>query len=152
MPHYSWEPNKRPNFPVALHLESCMSLPLSPAAAPPLPQDGAAIYLGEVVNSQGERWELQLKGAGPTPFSRGEGPTGSERGRMRDRQHTQTLRIQCLPTTVCTQFVDEWHLHGPPTPRSAQPSWPLFSSLHPHHSSRLVPPQPLMAARCCAPA
>lgn len=32
--------------------------------------DGAAMYLGEVVNEQGERWELQLKGAGPTPYSR----------------------------------------------------------------------------------
>lgn len=32
--------------------------------------DGAAIYLGEVCTAAGERWELQLKGAGPTPFSR----------------------------------------------------------------------------------
>lgn len=32
--------------------------------------DGRAITLGEVVNSQGERWELQLKGAGKTPYSR----------------------------------------------------------------------------------
>lgn len=32
--------------------------------------DGRAISLGEVVNSKGERWELQLKGAGPTPYSR----------------------------------------------------------------------------------
>src|SRR6218665_2582843 len=32
--------------------------------------DGAAIYLGEVQNSKGEYWELQLKGAGKTPFSR----------------------------------------------------------------------------------
>ena len=32
--------------------------------------DGAAIYLGEVINSQGQRWELQLKGAGMTPYSR----------------------------------------------------------------------------------
>ncbi len=31
--------------------------------------DGRAIYLGEVVHA-GKRWELQLKGAGPTPFSR----------------------------------------------------------------------------------
>ncbi len=31
--------------------------------------DGRAIYLGEVVHA-GRRWELQLKGAGPTPFSR----------------------------------------------------------------------------------
>jgi uncharacterized protein YdiU (UPF0061 family) len=32
--------------------------------------DGRAIYLGEIVNSKGERWELQLKGAGQTPYSR----------------------------------------------------------------------------------
>ena len=32
--------------------------------------DGAATYLGEVLNDRGERWELQLKGAGKTPYSR----------------------------------------------------------------------------------
>lgn len=32
--------------------------------------DGRAIILGEVMTGQGERWELQLKGAGPTPYSR----------------------------------------------------------------------------------
>lgn len=33
--------------------------------------DGAAIYLGEVVrDDSSERWEVQLKGAGLTPFSR----------------------------------------------------------------------------------
>ena len=32
--------------------------------------DGATMYLGEVVNPGGERWELQLKGAGRTPYSR----------------------------------------------------------------------------------
>ena len=32
--------------------------------------DGRAITLGEAVNDAGERWELQLKGAGPTPYSR----------------------------------------------------------------------------------
>eukprot|EP00798_Chlamydomonas_sp_ICE-L_P014637 gene14637-20672_t len=32
--------------------------------------DGAAIYLGEIINNSNERWELQLKGAGPTPYSR----------------------------------------------------------------------------------
>lgn len=26
--------------------------------------------LGEIVNSKGERWEIQLKGSGPTPYSR----------------------------------------------------------------------------------
>ncbi|MEJ2591996.1 MAG: YdiU family protein [Candidatus Thiodiazotropha sp.] len=32
--------------------------------------DGRAILLGEVTNRRGERWELQLKGAGETPYSR----------------------------------------------------------------------------------
>ncbi|MEE6481110.1 hypothetical protein FKM82_012755 [Ascaphus truei] len=32
--------------------------------------DGAAMYLGEVLNPAGERWEMQLKGAGLTPYSR----------------------------------------------------------------------------------
>ena len=27
-------------------------------------------YLGEIVNSKGERWELQFKGSGKTPYSR----------------------------------------------------------------------------------
>ena len=32
--------------------------------------DGRAINLGEVLNLSGERYMLQLKGAGPTPYSR----------------------------------------------------------------------------------
>ena len=32
--------------------------------------DGRAINLGEVINSDKKRWILQLKGAGPTPYSR----------------------------------------------------------------------------------
>ncbi len=32
--------------------------------------DGRAILLGEVVTSQGQRFDIQLKGSGPTPFSR----------------------------------------------------------------------------------
>ncbi len=33
--------------------------------------DGRANLIGEVVNPQGQRFDLQLKGSGPTPFSRG---------------------------------------------------------------------------------
>lgn len=32
--------------------------------------DGRAISIGEVLLESGERWEFQLKGAGPTPFRR----------------------------------------------------------------------------------
>ncbi|MEN0039918.1 MAG: YdiU family protein [Pseudomonadota bacterium] len=33
--------------------------------------DGRALLLGEVLNDAGERFDIQLKGSGPTPFSRG---------------------------------------------------------------------------------
>src|SRR4051812_43910667 len=33
--------------------------------------DGRAILLGEQITPRGERFDIQLKGAGPTPFSRG---------------------------------------------------------------------------------
>jgi uncharacterized protein YdiU (UPF0061 family) len=33
--------------------------------------DGRALLLGELVTAQGERFDLQWKGSGPTPFSRG---------------------------------------------------------------------------------
>ncbi len=32
--------------------------------------DGRALLLGEVVDAGGRRWDIQLKGSGPTPFSR----------------------------------------------------------------------------------
>ena len=33
--------------------------------------DGRALLLAEIISSSGQRFDLQLKGAGPTPFSRG---------------------------------------------------------------------------------
>ena len=33
--------------------------------------DGRAISIGEVKLPSGKRWEMQLKGGGPTPFCRG---------------------------------------------------------------------------------
>src|SRR5690606_15232996 len=32
--------------------------------------DGRGLLLGEVINSSGEHWDLHLKGAGSTPYSR----------------------------------------------------------------------------------
>jgi uncharacterized protein YdiU (UPF0061 family) len=33
--------------------------------------DGRALLLGEVIGSSGQRWDIQLKGSGPTAYSRG---------------------------------------------------------------------------------
>ena len=47
--------------------------------------DGRAILLGEVIGSDGERYDLQLKGSGITPFSRngdGRAPLGADSSRV----------------------------------------------------------------------
>lgn len=59
--------------------------------------DGAAIYLGEVRGPRGARWELQLKGAGITPFSR-YGAVG--RGRAGGALRTACLPARCLPSSL----------------------------------------------------
>lgn len=48
----------------------CPWLPNPPSPLQGQLGDGRAITLGEVVNRAGQRWELQLKGAGKTPYSR----------------------------------------------------------------------------------
>src|SRR6266581_4900009 len=80
--------------------------------------DGRATLLGEVRNGRGEKWDLHLKGAGLTPFSRdddGRSVRGGERGRGparagRDRRHAaaprafscpvRPLRVLLLATTL----------------------------------------------------
>ncbi|GFH09159.1 uncharacterized protein HaLaN_04255, partial [Haematococcus lacustris] len=61
--------------------------------------DGAAMYLGEVVNSRGERWELQLKGAGPTPFSRGSDGRKVLRSSIREFLASEAMFHLGIPTT-----------------------------------------------------
>ncbi|MCP9469731.1 MAG: YdiU family protein [Nitrospira sp.] len=61
--------------------------------------DGRALLLGEVVNERGERWDLHLKGAGRTPFSR----DGDGRSVLRSaiREYLCCIAMQGLgiPTT-----------------------------------------------------
>ncbi|ERN11600.1 hypothetical protein AMTR_s00022p00185610 [Amborella trichopoda] len=69
--------------------------------------DGRAITLGEVLNSRGERWELQLKGAGKTPYSRFADGLAVLRSSIREflcseAMHSlgvATTRALCLVTT-----------------------------------------------------
>lgn len=68
--------------------------------------DGAAIYLGEVRGSRGARWELQLKGAGITPFSR-YGAAG--RGRAGGALRTACLPSRCLPSSLPARLLRGRH-------------------------------------------
>jgi uncharacterized protein YdiU (UPF0061 family) len=61
--------------------------------------DGRAISLGEVVNAAGERWELQLKGAGPTPYSRRADGRAVLRSSVREFVCSEAMFHLGVPTT-----------------------------------------------------
>ena len=61
--------------------------------------DGAAISLGEIVNARGERWELQLKGAGLTPYSRTADGRKVLRSSVREFLCSEAMHFLHVPTT-----------------------------------------------------
>ena len=61
--------------------------------------DGRAITLGEIVNASGERWELQLKGAGPTPYSRRADGRAVLRSSIREFLCSEAMHHLGVPTT-----------------------------------------------------
>lgn len=61
--------------------------------------DGRAISLGEVVNKHGARWELQLKGAGPTPYSRHADGRAVLRSSVREFLCSEAMHHLGVPTT-----------------------------------------------------
>lgn len=67
--------------------------------------DGRAISLGELVNAQGERWELQLKGAGPTPYSRTADGRAVLRSSIREFLCSEAMHHLGVPTTRALSLV-----------------------------------------------
>ncbi|MEP6899192.1 MAG: protein adenylyltransferase SelO [Rhodanobacter sp.] len=67
--------------------------------------DGRAISLGEVINVAGERWELQLKGAGPTPYSRGADGRAVMRSSIREFLCSEAMHHLGVPTTRALSLV-----------------------------------------------
>ncbi|MGZ8095739.1 MAG: protein adenylyltransferase SelO [Methylosarcina sp.] len=61
--------------------------------------DGRAINLGEVINRRGERWSLQLKGAGPTPYSRNADGLAVLRSSIREFLCSEAMFHLGVPTT-----------------------------------------------------
>lgn len=61
--------------------------------------DGRAITLGETINALGERWELQLKGAGPTPYSRTADGRAVLRSSIREFLCSEAMHHLGVPTT-----------------------------------------------------
>jgi serine/tyrosine/threonine adenylyltransferase len=72
--------------------------------------DGRAINLGEVRNQQGERWTLQLKGAGPTPYSRTADGLAVLRSSVREFLCSEAMFHLGVPTTRALSLIStgEW--------------------------------------------
>ncbi|KAK3132300.1 hypothetical protein QOZ80_6AG0519230 [Eleusine coracana subsp. coracana] len=68
--------------------------------------DGRAITLGEVVNSRGERWELQLKGSGKTPYSRFADGLAVLRSSIREFICSEAMHGLGIPTTRALCLVE----------------------------------------------
>lgn len=67
--------------------------------------DGRAINLGELVNRRGERWALQLKGAGPTPYSRTADGLAVLRSSVREFLCSEAMHHLGVPTTRALSLV-----------------------------------------------
>ena len=61
--------------------------------------DGRAILLGEVRNRRGEKWDLHLKGAGLTPFSRDDDGRAVLRSCIREYLCSEAMHGLRIPTT-----------------------------------------------------
>ena len=61
--------------------------------------DGRACSLGEFVGGEGERWELQLKGSGTTPFSRRGDGRAVLRSSVREYLVSEAMQAMGVPTT-----------------------------------------------------
>lgn len=72
--------------------------------------DGRAINLGEVRNQQGEHWTLQLKGAGPTPYSRTADGLAVLRSSVREFLCSEAMFHLGVPTTRALSLITtgEW--------------------------------------------
>lgn len=67
--------------------------------------DGRAISLGELVTPGGDRQTLQLKGAGPTPFSRGADGYAVLRSSVREFLCSEAMHHLGVPTTRALSLV-----------------------------------------------
>ena len=67
--------------------------------------DGRAILLGEVKNTAGVGWEVQLKGAGRTPYSRGGDGRAVLRSSIREFLCSEAMHALGIPTTRALAIV-----------------------------------------------
>ncbi len=67
--------------------------------------DGRAHLLGEVIDQSGKRWDIQLKGSGPTSFSRGSDGRCAIGPAVREFIMSEAMEALGVPTTRCLAVV-----------------------------------------------
>ncbi|PPC90532.1 MAG: hypothetical protein CTY34_07455 [Methylobacter sp.] len=67
--------------------------------------DGRAINLGELVNKANRHWTLQLKGAGPTPYSRSADGLAVLRSSVREFLCSEAMHHLGVPTTRALSLI-----------------------------------------------
>lgn len=68
--------------------------------------DGRAINLGEVLTEQGDYWAVQLKGAGPTPYSRTADGLAVLRSSIREFVCSEAMYHLGVPTTRALSLIN----------------------------------------------
>ena len=67
--------------------------------------DGRAMSLGEITATDGSSWEIQLKGAGPTPYSRRADGRAVLRSSLREFLCSEAMHALGVPTTRALSLV-----------------------------------------------
>jgi uncharacterized protein YdiU (UPF0061 family) len=67
--------------------------------------DGRAINLGEIINQRSERWALQIKGAGPTPYRRAADGLAVLRSSVREFLCSEAMFHLGIPTTRALSLI-----------------------------------------------
>jgi len=67
--------------------------------------DGRAINLGEIINQRSERWALQIKGAGPTPYRRAADGLAVLRSSVREFLCSEAMFHLGVPTTRALSLI-----------------------------------------------
>ena len=71
--------------------------------------DGRAISMGEIIGKNGQRWDLQLKGAGITPYSRMGDGRAVLRSSIREYLASEAMHALGIPTTRALSLVASDH-------------------------------------------
>jgi len=71
--------------------------------------DGRAMLLGEVTTSKGEQWDLQIKGSGPTPYSRNADGRAVLRSTIREYLCGEAMHGLGIPSTRALCMIGSNH-------------------------------------------